>query len=386
MNAIWVITIFLLALPFLLKGDSNTPTSFTCTATCPTNKCEGEVEYIHSCNTTALEDRVSQLVKITRANSKSISEMKSVLSKLQNTSYTSGAVLNNLLLLVEELVSIHNETVSSPLPKSCQEIKQRMRASPSGEYLVATSTNHTEYVYCHMETLCGSDDGWTRLAHIDMTDPTESCPYGWRLYEENGVRACGRYNSTGGSCSSVQYQSKGMRYTEICGKAIGYQFGTTNALDLLFPRDDGANNINSYYVDGLSLTRGNPRKHVWTYMAGLKEDNSHYVGTSTCPCQTGSQQTNQIPTFIGNDYYCESGNPVNTSAPIYEFVLYTADRLWDGEQCNGLEAPCCNSTTLPWFHKVLDSPTNDYIEARVCGDQNATNEDTAIEQLEVFVK
>ena len=38
------------------------------------------------------------------------------------------------------------------------------------------------------------------------------------------------------------------------------------------------NDINSHYVDGLSLTRGNPRKHIWTYMAGLKEDNSYNGG------------------------------------------------------------------------------------------------------------
>ena len=31
------------------------------------------------------------------------------------------------------------------------------------------------------------------------------------------------------------------------------------------------NNINSYYVDGISITHGNPRQHVWTYAAGIQE-------------------------------------------------------------------------------------------------------------------
>ena len=198
----------------------------------------------------------------------------------------------------------------------------------------------------------------------------------------DGVRACGRASSGDGSCSSVQYLSNGVKYTEICGRARGYQFGSTNAVDSIV--GTGHNDINSHYVDGLSLTRGNPRKHVWTYMAGFKEDNSYCQGSYTCPCQPGSQQSSIVPNFIGNDYYCESGNP---SIPLhFANKLCTADPLWDGEQCNGLESPCCTSTTLPWFYKVLDSPTNDYIEARVCADQTTSDEDVPIEIMEIYVK
>ena len=130
-----------------------------------------------------------------------------------------------------------------------------MSTSPSGVYLIASNEKRTEYVYCHMGTLCGSDGGWTRLAHLDMTDPTESCPNGWKLYEVNGVRACGRASSGSGSCSSVQYPSHDIRYTEICGRVRGYQYYSTDAVFTTI------SNINSYYV---SLTRGNPRQHVWT--------------------------------------------------------------------------------------------------------------------------
>ena len=123
---------------------------------------------------------------------------------------------------------------------------------------------------------------------------------------------------------------------------------------------------------------------MWTLIAGLKEDNSYQHGAHTCPCQTSSSQEKHIPYFIGIDYYCESGNP---PAPWWDALLYTADPQWDGQQCNGLESPCCTSTTLPWFHKVLDSPTNDYIEARVCADSGTYCEDICpIEILEVFVK
>ncbi len=380
MKTVVFAAVLLLSLPFLLKGESYLP-SCTASCSCPqytdNTKCDNNVY-----NGSMPEELVKELIESTRANTKSISQLKRVLSDLHNKSRTSEAVLNDLLLFTEELVTMHNvSTTASPLPKSCQEIKQRMGTCPSGVYLIANNEKKTEYVYCHMETLCGSDGGWTRLAHLDMTDTTESCPYGWRLYEVDGVRACGRASSGSGSCSSVQYPSNGVRYTEICGRARGYQFGSPDAVDPIY---GASNDINFHYVDGLSLTRGNPHKHVWTFMAGLKEDNSFNQGTYTCPCQPGSLQANNVPSFIGSDYYCESANPATPL--IFAYKLYTADPLWDGEQCNGLESACCTSTTLPWFHKVLDSPTNDYIEARVCADQETNDEDVPIELLEIFVK
>ena len=44
-----------------------------------------------------------------------------------------------------------------------------------------------------------------------------------------------------------------------------------------------------------------------------------------------------IPTFVGNDYYCESG--LHNEA--WEYMLYSDDPLWDGKQRLGPEAGCC---------------------------------------------
>ena len=344
---------------------------FTCTAKNPQND--------QSCNSSMNNEIINELLDTARANAESICQLSKILSDLQNESNLSKNVLENLVLFTKELVALQNVTAASPLPASCKEIKKRMPTSPSGVYLIASSEKKTQYVYCHMESLCGSHEGWTRLAHIDMTATTEGCPGGLRLYEVNGVRACGRPITDSGSCHSIQYPSHGIRYSEVCGRARGYQYYSTDAVV-----GRGASNINSHYVDGLSLTRGNPRKHIWTYIAGLKEDNSFGGGTYACPCQTGSKQKNNIPKFIGSDYYCESGNP---ALPLnFSPILYTADPLWDGKQCNGVESPCCSSSSLPWFHKPLDATTNDYIEVRVCGDQPTSDEDVAIGQLEVFVK
>ena len=65
------------------------------------------------------------------------------------------------------------------------------------------------------------------MGYLNMTDPNEQCPPGFRLYEENGTRACGR-QSTG--CESVTYPSHDISYSQVCGRVIGYQKGTPDAI------------------------------------------------------------------------------------------------------------------------------------------------------------
>ena len=67
--------------------------------------------------------------------------------------------------------------------------------------------------------------------------------------------------------SSVQYSIANIQYSRVCGKVIAYQVGTTNAFL------NGGNAISSDYVDGVSLTHGDPtmRQHIWTFAAALAE-------------------------------------------------------------------------------------------------------------------
>ena len=267
------------------------------------------------------------------------------------------------------------------LPSSCAEIRNGMHHSAeSGVYRIGANEDGVQQVYCFMGTLCNSDGGWTRLAYLDMSDGS-ACPSEWRLYEVNGVRACGR-PASGAGFRAVIYPSHGVQYSQICGRVRGYQYASPDAVDSII--GTGHNDINAQYVDGVSLTRGSPRKHVWTFMAGLKEDNSFNGGTYTCPCQEGSQQASNIPDFI-DDYFCESGNPASPAS--FAARLYTEDALWDGEQCRGLESACCSEVpNLPWFNKILSETTDDYLEFRISGDQGTGDEDVAIELIEVYVK
>ena len=227
-------------------------------------------------------------------------------------------------------------------------------------------------IYCHIESeLCGSRGGWTRLAYLNMSNATQNCPTGFRLYQSGGVRACGRPATGSGSCVSVQFPSNGISYSQICGRVTGYQYHSTDAVD------DYHNDIDSWYVEGVSITRGSPRQHVWTLMAGITELDA---GSLSCPCNAGSTVRDVVP-FIGNHYYCESGNNNTNWSP----VLYTADPLWDGEDCGSLEAPCCTAPGLPWFHRDYGTnTTTDYIELRVCGEYDG--EDSPVSFYEIYVK
>ena len=50
---------------------------------------------------------------------------------------------------------------------------------------------------------------------------------------------------------------------------MGYQYGSPDAINTWY--GTGCDGINSDYVDGVSLTYGSPRQHVWIFMAGTFE-------------------------------------------------------------------------------------------------------------------
>ena len=97
---------------------------------------------------------------------------------------------------------------------------------------------------------------------------------------------------------------------------IGYAYHAPDGLG-----HAGSQTIEGAYVDGVSLTHGPPgaRQHIWTFP------------TLSCPCVSGTV----TPSYMGNDYFCESGNP-GTS---WTDVIYASDPLWDGQGCGS--PPCC---------------------------------------------
>ena len=303
-----------------------------------------------------LKSLVKQLTITVESQSKQITKISSQL-------YHLNQVVRNITgPLADEIVD-----PSSPLLHSCEEIKSKWPNSPSDYYIIADSRGHARHVYCHMEELCSSGGGWMRVTYLNMTDSSEKCPDGFRLYSENGVRACGRPVSSEGSCVGITFPSGNIEYCQVCGKVIGYQVGS--------PNGPVGSDINGYYIDGISLTHGSPRKHIWSFIGGLRENHN----PSRCPCGTSGSIT--APSFVDTNYYCESGNP-----NIQDNKYYSTDPLWDGQGCGSVEGPCCTRSRIPWFHKQLGYSTTDSIEMRLCCDEGTSNEDVPFNLVEIYIK
>ena len=154
---------------------------------------------------------------------------------------------------------------------SCSHVLQLNSSSPSGHYWIRSSNGSAVHVYCDMTRSCGGvTGGWMRVASLDMRDNSSQCPIGLRLGTPRNctpeLRICEiGTNSQTGKCSSNNYTSHGLQYSQVCGMIRAYQYRTPNAFT-----SKTQVYINSNYVDGVSLTHGVPplRKHIWTFAAG----------------------------------------------------------------------------------------------------------------------
>ena len=210
-----------------------------------------------------------------------------------------------------------------------------------------------------------------RVADIDMTRPNENCPAGFRKVTDSGKTMCGGQSSR---CISTTFSSHGLQYSRVCGKIIGYQYHTTDAFKS-YTIERGS--IDSDFVDGVVLTHGSPRNHIWTFAAGY---NQYGTGSNRCPCNDGSY-THTLPPYVGNDYFCDSGHRNDTQV---SNTYYTNDPLWDGAGC--VSGSCCTFNSPPWFCKNLSTPTTDDIELRLCVDSSLSDENVLFEKVELYRK
>ena len=261
---------------------------------------------------------------------------------------------------------------------SCEDIYNNNpeTGDKSGYYRI----NDTKWSYCNMtaivtngdfiSTCAGVGGGWRRIANIDIS-AGDDCPGEWRKDTQSGVSFCRLGNDDRYTCSSANFSTNGISYQRVCGRARGYQRGRTLAFYGVFFNKT----IDQAYVSGLSITySSNPRQHIWTYASGVGE---RYDSVYSCPCT--STAAHSPPSFVGNNYYCES-------APWYccnRDTYYFNDTLWDGEGCVD---NCCDDTTQPWFYRQLNQTTQDDIEARICSFGYFVNRSTLIDLLELYIQ
>ena len=227
---------------------------------------------------------------------------------------------------------------------------------------------------------CGSPE-WTRVAYLNMSDPNQQCPSNWTL-TTTPVRGCGRSSTGYHTCDSVFYPVNGRTYSSVCGRVNAYQFAIGSAFS------NQRNNIEVDYVSGVSITHGlrGSRQHIWTFAAALGDnctDNIRFL----CPCSNVNLNwPYQVPSFIGNDYFCESGRHGAGGSCFNGLLIYFPDDpLWDGQNC-APSSTCCELNNPPWFCKTLLQPTSDDLEIRQCHEYIGVDEDTLISLIDIYVK
>ena len=262
---------------------------------------------------------------------------------------------------------------------SCKNIYFKNFQNISGYYRIKERNNH-HWTYCNMiaiangdfiTTCAGVGGGWRRIVNINIS-AGDDCPGEWRKAAQSGVSFCRGDDNKIAICSSANFSTNGISYQRVCGRARGYQKGDTVAF---FGSAYNGRDIDESYVSGLSITHSsNPRQHIWTFASGRGERNNNKYN---CPCSVHGAAT--PPSYVGKNYYCESGSITYPNRATY----YLNDPLWDGAGCVD---NCCDDTTQPWFYRQLNQTTQDDIEARICDETRFSRMATLIDHLELYIQ
>ena len=250
--------------------------------------------------------------------------------------------------------------------------------TPSGYYWLRSANGSAVRMFCDMTLTCkGVGGGWMQVAKLDMTNSSHQCPSGIRFRNNQSKQLCGTDSALQNGCSSTTFAVQGIEYSHVCGKIIAYQYGSP---DSFLNINRSGTTINDNYVDGISLTYGNPRAHIWTFAAA--PDERSVSAPASCPCTNihHSGSAARPPSFVGTDYFCDTA-----TTEAWQQKVYADDPLWDGDGC-GAANTCCSLNNPPWFSKQLPSTTTGNIEMRICRDEVSTNEDILIETIELFIQ
>jgi cell division protein FtsL len=266
----------------------------------------------------------------------SMSEQQVHISGLQQISQAEISVsIDQLGHALEGQHKPHPTSSCAALPSS----------TPSGYYWIKISNGSAVRVYCDMTRTCGGvTGGWMRVANVKSN---EGCPDNLFLIGN----FCRMNLSSIGGCTLVTIPTYNFNYSHVCGRMTGHRIEDPNAFL-------STNFSNPLYVDGISLTHGEPRKHIWTFAAASD--------VRECPC--GGEGSSPAPEQVGNDYFCDTA----------------VHRLWIRD-CRTSDV-CCPFNNPPWFYKQLSHPTNDDIEMRVCRDQPSGYEDVIFTEQEIYVQ
>jgi len=250
---------------------------------------------------------------------------------------------------------------------TCKEIFERFPDTPSGYYYITTGPDSYRKVYCEMEKkICGYK-GWEKFYYLNLIEnQTQDCPTSFvkKNHFISSVRQpfCGKGIN---KCSKAVFPLQEREYYEVCAKVSGYQYGTPTAFK---PYDV---EYSKFYLDGIQFIHGKEERHLWSYVIGASktydEENNTPELRMMCPSVSSKYNWN-IPYYLGNNYYCDSGVDNYTSTKNMTTIHYE-NKLWDVQ---------------PWFYTKLPTPLDEYIEIQSCF--TGTNADLKFNNLEIYLR
>ena len=158
-------------------------------------------------------------------------------------------------------------------------------------------------------------------------------------------------DASAGTCESAIFPFNGQSYSRVCGRINAYQSGTPSAFR---PSVLGGNpGLEGVYLEGVSLTYGDAgsRRHIWSFATALFENDPNYQSflQDVCFCtNTNYNWPYQLPSFIGNNYFCATGNP----GPGWTVAMILYGMVRDAL----LLTPAVISTILHGFVPLYHSP------------------------------
>lgn len=227
---------------------------------------------------------------------------------------------------------------------------------------------------------------------MNMADPdANECPHSWTKASNDDGSISGCHGRVGGECSPFYIEVGAEPFRNVCGKAVGYQMG--------FPDAYSVNNLphsaDSLYVDGLSVTYGFPRHHIWTFAVASSRNTIYKTDLPTCPCQYGQPS----PLFVGSHYYCDSGHgklpsQANVQASVQDngYTVYSKinndTSLWE-DNCVCCENSGDPDVKPPWFvrHELqLSDEVTTRFDIRLCEHEVDMQEGALITEFELYIQ
>ena len=371
---------------------------------------EATSTHLETCNCNEIRSIVNESIEdaVAKLENKLLLKLNSAITNktLQDTESSLTSTMERLLKPIQEQLNYHlpppPSTSPAPPPstqaptqapnseenpaKSCKDLYSNVPDAVSGYYWIKTSLGSPARVYCKMDADCQNmTGGWMRIAYIDMRNSSHQCPSGLSLTTRSSEprRVCD-YRTSRRGCGSKNFTAHGISYGHVYGRIKAYQDGNIYAF-----RYTSYHSIDKAYMYGVSLTHGqNLRKHIWTF-AGASDESTGNQDNYKCPCINSnlSPSSIAIPSFIGNDYFCDTA--LANHYQTYTYGIHPSDPLWDGEGCGANNTCCsvpnlCGNNSPPWFIKHLPSSTTDDVEMRLCHPDDSGS--TPIEIVELYVQ